>query len=112
MPKADRPKGRSAFCLCHTGIFSKLGAGGETRTLMRSEPRQILSLVRIPISPLRLVIVAAAILIDPARCGQTAPCFRAADLRLAQILSISRPISHRKRMFANSLAPLYNAPAG
>src|SRR5581483_12226315 len=29
------------------------GAGGETRTLMRSEPRQILSLVRIPISLLR-----------------------------------------------------------
>src|SRR5437899_8703013 len=39
------------------GGFSDLifadGAGGETRTLMRSEPRQILSLVRIPISPLR-----------------------------------------------------------
>src|SRR6266508_4881513 len=32
----------------------EVGAGGETRTLMRSEPRQILSLVRIPISPLRL----------------------------------------------------------
>src|SRR5216683_2259126 len=31
----------------------RFGAGGETRTLMRSEPRQILSLVRIPISPLR-----------------------------------------------------------
>jgi hypothetical protein len=30
-----------------------LGAGGRTRTDMRSEPRQILSLVRIPISPLR-----------------------------------------------------------
>ena len=30
------------------------GAGGRTRTDMRSEPRQILSLVRIPISPLRL----------------------------------------------------------
>ena len=29
------------------------GAGGRTRTDMRSEPRQILSLVRIPISPLR-----------------------------------------------------------
>ena len=35
----------------------KVGAGGETRTLMRSEPRQILSLVRIPISPLRLSAV-------------------------------------------------------
>ena len=31
------------------------GAGGRTRTDMRSEPRQILSLVRIPISPLRLL---------------------------------------------------------
>ena len=35
-------------------VDTDLGAGGETRTLMRSEPRQILSLVRIPISPLRL----------------------------------------------------------
>ena len=31
----------------------RYGAGGRTRTDMRSEPRQILSLVRIPISPLR-----------------------------------------------------------
>src|SRR5687768_11997337 len=38
-----------------TNCDSVPGAGGETRTLMRSEPRQILSLVRIPISPLRLV---------------------------------------------------------
>src|SRR5688572_9710661 len=38
-----------------TDCDSVPGAGGETRTLMRSEPRQILSLVRIPISPLRLL---------------------------------------------------------
>src|SRR5438552_10948688 len=37
-----------------SGFVRFSGAGGETRTLMRSEPRQILSLVRIPISPLRL----------------------------------------------------------
>ena len=36
-------------------IRKGFGAGGRTRTDMRSEPRQILSLVRIPISPLRLV---------------------------------------------------------
>jgi hypothetical protein len=35
------------------GTYTKCGAGGRTRTDMRSEPRQILSLVRIPISPLR-----------------------------------------------------------
>ena len=34
-------------------ILRSNGAGGRTRTDMRSEPRQILSLVRIPISPLR-----------------------------------------------------------
>jgi len=37
------------------GNKKRNGAGGRTRTDMRSEPRQILSLVRIPISPLRLV---------------------------------------------------------
>ena len=36
-------------------VGSDYGAGGRTRTDMRSEPRQILSLVRIPISPLRLL---------------------------------------------------------
>src|SRR5687767_14491656 len=34
-------------------VIKRGGAGGRTRTDMRSEPRQILSLVRIPISPLR-----------------------------------------------------------
>ena len=42
--------GTSAFLL---RLFELAGAGGRTRTDMRSEPRQILSLVRIPISPLR-----------------------------------------------------------
>ena len=36
-----------------SGCAKEFGAGGRTRTDMRSEPRQILSLVRIPISPLR-----------------------------------------------------------
>ena len=35
------------------GIRNVYGAGGRTRTDMSSEARQILSLVRIPISPLR-----------------------------------------------------------
>ena len=42
--------GNSVFLL---RVFEIAGAGGRTRTDMRSEPRQILSLVRIPISPLR-----------------------------------------------------------
>jgi hypothetical protein len=39
--------------LIYEGSRKEFGAGGRTRTDMRSEPRQILSLVRIPISPLR-----------------------------------------------------------
>ena len=38
---------------CYLVILARSGAGGRTRTDMSSEARQILSLVRIPISPLR-----------------------------------------------------------
>ncbi len=41
------------FCV-FIEAFEIVGAGGRTRTDMSSEARQILSLVRIPISPLRL----------------------------------------------------------
>ena len=65
MTKGRTPIRRSAlvFLLATKNLRRRtIGAGGETRTLMRSEPRQILSLVRIPISPLRLEGSAQAIL--------------------------------------------------
>ena len=52
--KIDHPKDYADF-LSWIVCLKGYGAGGRTRTDMSSEARQILSLVRIPISPLRLL---------------------------------------------------------